>query len=167
MTTGCFSPQNQILYVYKKPGRKRLTPTSAGTERADARSCPATLADKNEMKLERKHPLVGTWITDGEDSDVALVIKVVRGRFAVSGFCRSDGERFKVTKVCWDGDALSFDTLVPSTKCKARHILRLQADGKVEVEFTFWEVWKKKDAKPGELPEARTNREKTANKPTH
>lgn len=106
------------------------------------------------MKLDHTHPLVGTWITEDEDSDVALVVKAVRGRFAVSGFCRSDGERLRVTKVCWDGEALSFDTLVPSTKCRAKHVFRLQADGRAEVEFTFVDIWKKKDVKPGVLPEA-------------
>lgn len=119
------------------------------------------------MKLDRTHPLVGTWITEDEDSDVALVVKVVRGRFAVSGFCRSDGERFKVTKVCWDGEALSFDTLMPSTECRARHVFRLQSDGRVEVELTFWEIWKRKGDKLSELPEAGLRGRNTANKPTH
>ncbi len=50
------------------------------------------------MKISNTHPLVGTWITDEEDSDAAFVIKVSRGHFVVTGFSQSTGEKFKITK---------------------------------------------------------------------
>jgi hypothetical protein len=100
------------------------------------------------------HPLVGTWITEDEDSDAAFVVKVTKGRFVVSGFCRSDGERFRITRTQWDGTNLSFDALMKSTAWKTRNVLRLRRDGKADLQVTLWEVWKKKDAKPGQLPEA-------------
>ena len=112
------------------------------------------MADEKKMKLDQRHPLVGTWITDDEDSNVALVIKVVQGRFRVTGFCRSDGECLKITKVDWDGKMLSFETVMPSTGCKTRQAMRPRPDGKVELELTYWEIWKKKKVKPNELPEA-------------
>ncbi len=106
------------------------------------------------MKPNNEHPLVGTWITDEEDSDGAFVIKAARGRFVVSGFCRSDGEKFKIAKTQWDGKSLCFESFMPSTGWKAGHVFRMRADGKIEHELTTWEIWKKKAVKPGELPKA-------------
>jgi hypothetical protein len=105
-------------------------------------------------EISKEHPLVGTWITEDEDSDSAYVVKASRGRFVVSGFCRSDGERFRITQTRWDGLNLSFEALMPSTKWKSRHVFRLKKDGSVEHEITIWENWKKKDVTPGQLPEA-------------
>jgi hypothetical protein len=104
--------------------------------------------------LKPTHPLVGTWITEDEDSDAAFVVKVLRGRFVVSGFCRSDGEPLAIKDTRWDGRNLSFEALVRSTGWKTRNVLRLRSDGKAELQFTLWEVWKKKDVKPGQRPEA-------------
>ena len=106
------------------------------------------------MKPSKTHPLVGTWITDEEDSNAAFIVKVTCGQFDVSGFCRSDGEKFKITRTRWDGHALSFDSLMPSTDWKARHVFRLRSDGRIEHELTVWEIWKKKDVKRGQMPEA-------------
>jgi hypothetical protein len=105
-------------------------------------------------EISKEHPLVGTWITEDEDSDSAYVVKFTRGRFVVSGFCRSDGERFRITQTRWDGFSLSFNALMPSTKWKSRHVFRLMKNGCVEHEITIWEIWKKKDVKPRQLPEA-------------
>ena len=107
------------------------------------------------MKLTNKHPLVGTWITDDEDSDAAFVIKVVKGRFVVSGFCRSDGEKFKITETRWENESLSFNALMPSTQQRSRNAFRVRPDGKADLELTIWEVWKKMTAKPKQLPKTR------------
>lgn len=107
------------------------------------------------MKLTNKHPLVGTWVTEDEDSDAAFLVKVAKGRFVVGGFCRSTGERFKITEQTWADHALAFTALLPSTQCRSRNVLRLRPDGKAELELTLWEVWKKKDLKPERRPKAR------------
>jgi hypothetical protein len=100
------------------------------------------------------HPLAGTWITEDEDSDVAYTFSAKNNRFRVSGFCRSDGEAFEIKRVKWDGKALSFIARLPSTDFVTKHVFRVRPDGKTDHELTTYEVWKKKDVRPGELPEA-------------
>ena len=98
--------------------------------------------------------LVGTWITTDEDSNAAFTFAVVGNRFRVSGFCRSDGEKFKITQVKWDGQALSFTARMPSTGWVTKNVFRVRRDGRLDLEVTTYDVWKKKDVKPGEPPEA-------------
>ncbi len=107
-----------------------------------------------QLTIRPDHPFIGTWITDEEDSDAAFVVAVGRTKFRVSGFSRSDGEAFKITQTKWDGRSLSFTSRMPSTGHTTRNVFRLRRDGKAILEFTQCEVWKKKDVKPGELPEA-------------
>jgi hypothetical protein len=104
--------------------------------------------------VQKDHPLVGTWITEDEDSNLAFVIEVRRGHFRVSGFTRSDGEFHKITNLKWTGKALSFDSLTPSNGWRTKVVFRVGPDGSANVDFTLFEVWKKKDVKSGELPEA-------------
>jgi hypothetical protein len=105
-------------------------------------------------RVPADHALVGTWITDEEDSNAAFVVAVKNGRFRVSGFCRADGEEFGITRVKWDGKALSFTARMPSTDYVMKNVFRVRRDGKLDLELTMYEVWKKKDVKPGEMPEA-------------
>ena len=104
--------------------------------------------------IQKDHPLVGTWITDDEDSNVAVVIEVRRGRFRVSSFTRSDGEFHKITHLKWNGKTLSFDSTVPSNGWRTKHVFSAGPHGFANVEFTWFELWKEKDVKPGEVPEA-------------
>jgi hypothetical protein len=43
---------------------------------------------------------------------------------------------------------------MPSTSYTTKLLFRIRPDGKADLELTLYEVWKKKDVKPGELPEA-------------
>jgi hypothetical protein len=104
--------------------------------------------------VQKDHPLVGTWITDDEDSNLAITIEIKKGNFKVSSFVRSTGEFLKISKLLWDGKALSFSSLVPSNGWRTRVVFRAARDASAHVEFTDYEVWKKKDVKPGEIPEA-------------
>lgn len=97
--------------------------------------------------------LIGTWITNEEDSNAAFTFSSENDEFHVSGFCRSDGERFEITHVKWDGEALSFFARMPSTGTITKNVFRLRPDGKLDLELTTHEVWKKKDVKPGGIPE--------------
>jgi hypothetical protein len=97
---------------------------------------------------------VGTWITDEEDSNAAFVFSTRSGKFHVSGFCRSNGEEFEITRVRRHGDSLSFIARMPSTAYVTKNVFRIRPDGKLHLELTTSEVWKKKDVKPGEIPEA-------------
>lgn len=104
--------------------------------------------------IDKEHPLVGTWVTEDEDSNLAVVITVQRGRFHVSSFTQSDGEFHRIRNVKWDGKALSYDSVVPSNGWRTRVVFRVGPNRGAKVEFTVFEVWKKKDVKPGELPAA-------------
>ena len=99
------------------------------------------------------HPLVGTWITDEEDSDAAFIFTIEHGDIEVSGFCRSDGEEFEIRNTKWDGETLTFTARMPSTDYTSINAFRMRPDGRADLTLTIFEVWKKKDVKPGELPE--------------
>jgi hypothetical protein len=104
--------------------------------------------------IPNDHPLIGTWITSEEDSDTAFVFSAPNNHFHVSGFCRSTGEGFEITEVKWDGDALSFVARFPSTDTMTKNVFRVRSDGTADLELTTYEIWKKKDVKPGDAPEA-------------
>jgi hypothetical protein len=109
-----------------------------------------------DRSVPTDHPLVGTWITDEEDSDAAIIIAVEDGEFKVSGFGRSDGEWFEISDIEWDGEWLAFAARMPSTDTRSKNGFRIRPDGKADVKLTIWELWKKKDVRPGELPAAWT-----------
>jgi hypothetical protein len=92
------------------------------------------------------HPLIGTWVTDQDDSDAAITFSAKGDTLRVSGFCISDREEFEITKVKWDGKILSFTARMPSTETITKNVFRVRQDGKLTLELTTYEVWKKKRA---------------------
>jgi hypothetical protein len=96
-----------------------------------------------EFGIQADHPLIGTWVTSDEDSDAAFTFSVADGEFRGSGFCRSDGEEFEISGVNWDGTALTFTAIMPSTGFATKNIFRIRPDGKLDLELTTHEVWKK------------------------
>lgn len=98
--------------------------------------------------------LIGTWIAAGEDSNVAFKFSVQNKAYRVSGFCRSDGEEFEITKVKWNGKALAFTARMPSTNYVTKNVFRIRPDGRLDFELTTYDVWKKKQIKPGQIPKA-------------
>jgi len=113
---------------------------------------PLQIAETSIIPVE--HPLIGTWITDDEDSDAAFVVAVVGNQLQVGGFCRSSGEEFDITEVSWDDGALSFVATFPPTGTVTKNVFRVRPDGRAVLELTSYEIWKKKDVKPGDPPEA-------------
>jgi hypothetical protein len=99
------------------------------------------------------HALIGTWVTEKEDSEAAFTFSARDNTLHVSGFCISDREEFEITKVKWDGKALSFTARMPSTETVTRHVFRIRRDGKLTLELTTYEVWKKRKA-VGAMPAA-------------
>lgn len=87
--------------------------------------------------------LVGIWVTEDEDSDVAFRFAINEEGFHVSGWCLSTREGFDVRDVAWDGSALSFFAVMPSTGFRTKNVFRVQSDGEAELELTVYEVWKK------------------------
>ncbi len=116
---------------------------------------------KTSRTFPADHPLIGTWITDEEDSDTAFRFSLENNKLRVSGFCRSSGEEFEITHVKWDGMALSFIARFPATDTVTKNLFRMRPDGRGDLELTNYEVWKKKDVTPGEIPEAWRTRSPT------
>jgi hypothetical protein len=100
------------------------------------------------------HPLVGTWIAEEDDSDVAFVISVEDNVFKVSGIYRSSGIPFDIYDVIWNGEALSFTARFQPTNTITKNVFRARTSDVADLALTVYEVWIKKEAKPGELPGA-------------
>lgn len=101
-----------------------------------------------------KRALLGTWITLDEGSNAAFTLSTKNKRCRVTGFCRSSGEAVEITRVRWDGKALSFVARMPSIDTVTKNVFRIRSDGRLDLELTTYDIWKKKDVKPGEIPEA-------------
>jgi hypothetical protein len=99
------------------------------------------------------HPLIGTWISEDEDSDVAFVVSVAEDNFLVSGFSRSSSLPLEISDVVWDGKALSFLARYPPTNTITRNVFRVRPDGTADLELTLREIWIKKDVTLGQPPE--------------
>lgn len=93
------------------------------------------------------NPLCGVWRYFEEDSEdyyrAEYTISVSNGEFQVSAIDRSDGEKFEISDISWNGVSLSFHSYVPSTERCGISQLRYVGDGKVEFLFTFTirEIW--------------------------
>jgi len=88
--------------------------------------------------------LVGTWVTEHEDSSALFSIDIKESIFVVTGFDQSDGEQFEVENIMWNGTTLSFSATMPSTGFRSKNAFRMLPDGTAELELTVYEVWKKK-----------------------
>ena len=96
------------------------------------------------VELRPRHPLLGTWFDPSGDSTAEFTVTFEAGVFAVSGVDASDGERFEISEVHWNGEALSFIGLMPSTQWRTRHVFRFAGESQVEHECIHIEVWSKR-----------------------
>ena len=97
------------------------------------------------FELQSGHPLVGTWVSDEGDSFAEFTILPAPEGFSVTGVDRSDGERFQISDISWDGKHLRFTSVMPSTGYGAKHVLTLTSRDLIEHELTIFEVWKRKE----------------------
>ena len=109
---------------------------------------------KIQVLVRYNHPLAGTWQeVENSISETPVVYKiaVVDGRFVVSGIDESDGTKFKISDVRWDGAALHFMSLFPPTGHRAKHVLRPRRSGLIDhdVTSTAHELWRKRPQKRG------------------
>lgn len=95
------------------------------------------------IDLTFRHALIGTWFLD-DDSAVEYTVSTLGDSCTVSGVDLSDGEKFVITDVLWDGAELHFTTLMPSTQYKLRHIFRVRSEYELEHEWIRVEMWRKK-----------------------
>lgn len=99
-------------------------------------------------EVSEDHPIAGTWITDEEDSDAAFIFTVAHGYLEVSGFCRSDGEKFEIRDTRWDGDTLTFTARMPSTDYTSINSFRMRPDGKAASPLQFLRYGKRRMLSP-------------------
>jgi hypothetical protein len=95
------------------------------------------------------HVLVGTWVFDAEEgewseTEAVFTVTVRDGSFDVIGVDERDGETFVVSAIEWDGRCLRFESLMPSTGWRTRHVLRSCGADQVEHEVTLFETWKRR-----------------------
>jgi hypothetical protein len=97
------------------------------------------------------HPLCGTWVALCPDESCETVhteytISVVDEQFRVTGVDPSDGENFMIYDIGYDGEAIRFVSLMPSTGRTGRNWMRIVDKDKVEYRFTFTEreLWVRK-----------------------
>lgn len=105
------------------------------------------------------HPFCGTWSAMWPDESAEyfgteFTISVVRQHFHVTGVDRNDGEAFVIYDVTYDGEALRFASLMPSTGRRGLNWMRLVKENQVEYEFTFTEreLWVRKPTTPNIVP---------------
>jgi hypothetical protein len=97
----------------------------------------------NQQALNNLNRLVGRWEAEDRDSAAVFEIAVAEGKPVVTGFDSMDGERFKISKVEWDGKSLSFAAYVTSTRYRSKHRFTLVRPGLIDHELTLIERWKK------------------------
>jgi hypothetical protein len=112
---------------------------------------------RNGKKLSQKRleQLVGRWETEGRDSPAVLEIAIKNGRAIVTGFDSTDGERFRVSGVRWDGKSLMFTTYMPSSRHRVWHRFIYLRRGLVTHELLYAERWERV---PTDEPKAETRK---------
>lgn len=106
--------------------------------------------------VDPKHPLAGTWEEEPNPNGTTTVVYTVlvkEGKFGVRARDRQDGIDFKISRIKWDGEALSFKSLYPPTMHSADHALRLLSKTKLSHyidctyadgdSFSGQEIWRK------------------------
>ena len=91
---------------------------------------------------EKAMALEGRW--RHPDTSAEYTIRVLKTKVIVSGIDSDDGEEFAVLDVAWDGNNLTFTSLMPSTRWKVVHRIKPNRGQTIRHEFTCVETWKKK-----------------------
>jgi hypothetical protein len=88
--------------------------------------------------------LIGTWRSsipwDSSDYLCEYTVLGSESHPEVQAVDLQDGEEFVVSDVAWDGNALSFRTLMPSTGRIGVCRFRAESDDQIVSEFTFTET---------------------------
>jgi hypothetical protein len=107
---------------------------------------PAIFPEHMSAKPDKRSWLLGRWEIEDEDTSAIFFITRrpgLKGKITVRAFDKQDGEHFRVTGVRWSGDSLLFETFVPSTMYRARHVLHPISKNRLKQELTLFENWKR------------------------
>ncbi|MBU2709163.1 hypothetical protein KCM76_24420 [Zooshikella marina] len=95
--------------------------------------------------IQSNHPLIGTWITENDDSAVEFTIYPEGSTLQVKGRDRMDGESFVITEIEFSNAQLSFRSTMPSTGHTVVNRMKSVSKGLVDFEYTIKETWVKVD----------------------
>jgi hypothetical protein len=108
------------------------------------------LKQKGEVKkvdvnkfIDEDNPLIGSWVTNDDDSSAMFSISVENNRFLVEGIDRMDGEAFQISDIHWDGKKLSFTSKMKSMNYTVRHVMFSISKNRIIHEYTIPEKWKR------------------------
>ncbi len=98
------------------------------------------------VEISSKHPLIGTWIGEGEESRCEYIVKPLASGLTVKAIDTIDGEELVISDVKWDDVTLEFTSLMPSTGRIGKNVMKLISDNEIEFKLTFTitEKWTKK-----------------------
>lgn len=108
-------------------------------------------------QTQKNHLLVGAWIDPHDEfQTVQYTVRATLTRLLVSAIDVYDGERIEISDVSWSNHELRFQSYVPSTKWRLRHIFRVISRDKIEHEYTKADIWKRKGSAPVKKPSPET-----------
>ena len=106
---------------------------------------PTEERDGEPISILTGHPLVGTWSDPRGHSSVEYTVQARAGGFDVFAVDRTDSEVFEVSGVTWDGEHLSFVTVVPSNGHRVEHEFSAAGPGVVQLRFTLTQTLKRRE----------------------
>jgi hypothetical protein len=74
---------------------------------------------------------------DSDDYLAEYVISIENGAPVVTARDLNDGEEFVISEARWDGKALTFRSLMPSTRREGINEFSLTPSGELQTRFTF------------------------------
>ncbi len=93
------------------------------------------------MKQNNYNKIVGEWLhSDPLNSDDYLAAYKISGTAdnpMVNAYDTFDNEKFIISNIQWDGEILSFESLMPSTRRKGINKFRVVDENTIESEFCF------------------------------
>ena len=93
--------------------------------------------------IQSNHPLVGTWVTEHDDSAAEFTVYPKGNTLLVKGQDRMDGESFVITEIEFSDNQLSFRSTMPSTGHTVVNRMKLVSKDVVDFEYTIKETWVK------------------------
>lgn len=102
--------------------------------------------NKEQIYMEDNHPLIGTWITWEEDSDLEIIIELNEGQIGVTSYDVSQKKKILISDLRYERDKLSFHSHI-SPEFTIRHVIKLRPDYNIDHELTKHEIWKRKGRK--------------------
>jgi hypothetical protein len=100
------------------------------------------------------HPLVGKWQeveNNVQETSAIFDVTVIKGQFVVNGIDETDGTKFRISNVRWDGKRLHFTSVFPPTGHRAKHVFQAIKPDLVNhwITYTDLELWRRRPPKEG------------------